>query len=585
MAAEMEFCLLGPLLVRHRGNVVPVPPGQQRVLLTALLLGAGRLVTVDELGEALWGARPPLSARTSLHNSMMRLRRSLAEAGISRIVTQPDGYLLSVGPGELDVDQFESALTSARAAARAGSWADAAGVLQTALSLWRGQPLSGVPSDSLTRREAPRLAEMRLQALEVRIDADLHLGRHADVILELRQLTAAHPLRERLHALLMIALYRDGQQAAALAAYQAARSVLIDELGAEPGQQLRRLQQQILTSDPALAAPASPGANGSPEPAGPLAAQQSGPAAPRQLPAAATHFVGRADELKVLAGILDAPEDPGGSVMITVISGTAGVGKTALAMHWAHMVAGRFTDGQLYVNLRGFDPVRAPVTPADAVRRLLDGLEVPAERIPPGREAQEGLYRSLIAGKRVLIVLDNARDADQVRPLLPGSGSCAVVVTSRNQLTGLAAAEGAGQVCLDVLSRDEARNLLRLRMGAERLTGEPLAADTLIGLCARLPLALCIGIAARAGGLQPGFPLAGAGFYAAASGGEHAGCPGRRRCRQQCPGSVLLVLQAPERAGGTDVPAAGRAGGAGYLPGGRGQPGRAAARAGTPAPG
>jgi DNA-binding SARP family transcriptional activator len=223
VAAETEFCLLGPLLVRHRGTEVSVPSGKQRSLLAALLLSAGRPVTVDELAEALWGASPPPSARASLHNYVMRLRKSLADAGLSRITTLPDGYLFSAGPGELDVDQFESALATAREAARNGSWADAAVSLRMALSLWRGQPLSGVPSDTLARREAPRLAEMRLQALEVRIDADLHLGRHADVIIELRQLAAAHPLRERLHALLMIALWRNGQQAAALAAFQAAR--------------------------------------------------------------------------------------------------------------------------------------------------------------------------------------------------------------------------------------------------------------------------------------------------------------------------------------------------------------------------
>ena len=505
MAAETEFCLLGPLLVRHRGNVVPVPPGQQRALLTALLLGAGRLVTVDELGEALWGATPPLSARTSLHNSMMRLRRSLAEAGISRIVTQPDGYLLSVGPGELDVDQFESALTSARAAARAGSWADAVGVLQTALALWRGQPLSGVPSDSLIRREAPRLAEMRLQALEVRIDADLHLGRHADVILELRQLATAYPLRERLHALLMIALYRDGQQAAALAAYRAARSVLIDELGAEPGQQLRHLQQQILTGDPALAAPASPGANGgSPEPAGPLAAQQSGPEAPRQLPAAATHFVGRADELAALTGMLDQAAGEGRTVVISAIAGTAGVGKTALAVHWAQQVADRFPDGQLYVNLRGYDPGQ-PLPAADALAEFLRALGVPGQDIPAAPDERAARYRSLLARQRMLVVLDNAGEVEQVRPLLPGTAECVVVVTSRDSLAGLVARDGARRVDLDLLPPAEAAGLLRALIGG-RADADPGAAATLAVQCARLPLALRV--AAELAAARPAVPLA-----------------------------------------------------------------------------
>ncbi len=230
-----------------------------------------------------------------------------------------------------------------------------------------------------------------------------------------------------------------------------------------------------------------------------------GSVASRQLPAAVPYFVGRVDELKALAGLLDQPGTSGGSVTIAVISGTAGVGKTALAVHWAHLVAAQFTDGQLYVNLRGFDPSRTPVTPADAIRRLLDALEVPAERIPPSAEAQEGLYRSLLAGRRVLLVLDNARDADQVRPLLPGSRSCLVVVTSRNQLSGLAAAEGAHQVCLDVLTYADARELLRRRLGAQRLASEPEAGDRLIALCAQLPLALSVA-AARAAA-HPAFPL------------------------------------------------------------------------------
>lgn len=232
----------------------------------------------------------------------------------------------------------------------------------------------------------------------------------------------------------------------------------------------------------------------------------SDPAVPRQLPAAVSYFVGRADELHALAGILDEPGGSDGSVMIAVISGTAGVGKTALAMYWAHLVAARFTDGQLYVNMHGFDPSRAPVTPADAVRGLLDALGVPAERIPPTAEAQQGLYRSRLANRRVLIVLDNAHDADQVRPLLPGSRGCLVVVTSRNQLAGLSVAEGARQVSLDVLTYGEARHLLDLRLGAQRLASDPEAADKLVELCARLPLALCIA-AARAAA-RPDFPLA-----------------------------------------------------------------------------
>ena len=476
VAAVMEFFLLGPLEVRHGGRVVPVAPGRQRALLAALLLSGNRVVMADELAEALWGSVPPPSARASLQTYVMRLRQALGDAGRSRITSQPGGYLISLRPGELDVERFESSLAAARQAARAGSHAAAAGRLRAALSLWRGQPLAGVPSDILAVREVPRLAEMRLQALEARIEADLHLGRHAEVIVELRQLAAAEPLRERLHALLMLALYRDGQQARALAAYQAVRRVLVAELGAEPGAELRRLQQQILTADPALAAPAHAadsslevlglGGAGCEElssrlvvdlggegtPASVLAGRQGSSGrgggarrervVPQQLPAAVRHFAGRADELAALDGLLDGAGGGPGTVVISAIDGTAGVGKTTLAVRWAHSVAERFPDGQLYVNLRGFDPSGVPVAAAEAVRGFLDALQVPVRQIPASLDAQAGLYRSLLAGKRMLIVLDNARDAEHVRPLLPGSRACCVIVTSRCSLMSLVASQG-----------------------------------------------------------------------------------------------------------------------------------------------
>jgi DNA-binding SARP family transcriptional activator/Tfp pilus assembly protein PilF len=492
VAAEAEFCLLGPLLVRRGGAVVPVTAGKQRVLLAALLLSANRVVSLDELNAALWGLAPPVSARATLQNYVKRLRQALGGTGGSRISTLPQGYMITVAVDELDVSRFEALQGWARKAADEGAWDRAAVQLRRALSLWRGEPLAGVPSKLLAEREAPRLAEMRLQAIEARIDADLHLGRHAGVIAELRQLAAVHPLRERLHALLMLALYRDGQQTEALAAYQRARRVLNEELGSEPWPELGRLQRQILAADPELRL-------SGPAPGGPPMV------GPRQLPAAVAHFAGRTDEFKALTGMLDAPAGRGGTVAISAIGGTAGVGKTALAVHWAHQVAGWFPDGQLYVNLRGFDPSAAPIAPADAVRRFLDALQVPAGQIPASHEAQQDLYRSLLAGQRMLIVLDNARDAGQVRPLLPGAEGCLVLVTSRNQLTSLVATEGAYPVTLDVLSQQDARELLERRLGAERVATEPQAAAELAELCAWLPLALAIA-AARAA-MNPGQPL------------------------------------------------------------------------------
>jgi DNA-binding SARP family transcriptional activator/tetratricopeptide (TPR) repeat protein len=488
-----EFFLLGPLGVHADGTPVLVRAAKRRALLAALLLRANHVVPVDDLAEVLWGEGLPSDARSGVQNYVMRLRQALGPAG-SRITTQPRGYLMRVEAGELDLDRFEGLLRDARIAAREARWPDAVGGAAAALALWRGEPLADLGSDLLAAREGPRLSELRLQALETRIEAELQLGRPGEVIGELRQLAAEQPLRERLHGLLMLALYRDGRQAEALAVYQHARSLLIDELGTEPGPDLRRLHQQILTADPAVALTVA-GAAG----------QALAPPAPRQLPAAVAGFTGRAAVLAALTGMLDQARTPG-TVVISAIGGTAGVGKTALALHWAHQVAGRFADGQLHVNLRGHDPSGNPATPTEAIRGFLDALGVPPERIPPDPQAQAGLYRSLLSGKQMLIVLDNAVDERQVRPLLPASPASLVVVTSRSQLSGLAATDGARLLSLDVLSHAEAVQMLTARLGAGRVAAEPAAAGQIADLCACLPLALAVA-AARAAA-RPGFPLA-----------------------------------------------------------------------------
>jgi DNA-binding SARP family transcriptional activator len=507
VGTEVEFFLLGPLVVRRGPVVVPVPLGKQRSLLAALLLSARRLLSTDELAEALWGAEPPPSARASLQTYVMRLRKSLADADHSLIRTQPDGYLIEIGAGQLDVERFESLAAAARQDMQAGEWAGAAAQLRAALALWRGQPMSGIQSDLLTLREEPRLAEMRLQALEARLDADLHLGRHGDVIGELRQLTSVHPLRERLHALLMVALYRAGRQADALSAYQAACRVLDAELGVEPGRELRELHQQVLTGNPALAPPGvtsdqvavtegpAQRHHAHPEPR---------PVVPRQLPAAVGDFVGRVPELKALTSMLDQASRRVDTVLVSVIAGTAGVGKTFMAVHWAHQVAGQFPDGQLYVNLRGFDPSGHPMAPVEAIRNFLDALQVPPESIPRSLPAQAALYRSLMADRRMLVLLDNARDSDHVLPLLPGNPGCLVLVTSRSELPRLIA-EGARTFRLGMFSDEEATELLARRIGSVRVAAEPDAVHALAQLCSRLPQALAI-TAARAS-TRPGFPL------------------------------------------------------------------------------
>jgi DNA-binding SARP family transcriptional activator/tetratricopeptide (TPR) repeat protein len=488
----MDFCLLGPLLVRSGGAVVPVRRGKQRAVLAALLLSGGQVVSLDELAEILWEAEPPPSARVTIQNYVMRLRQALGDTGGSRISTQPHGYLIRVDPAELDVARFEALLGAAREAARDSSWDTAAAQSREALALWRGEPLSDVGSEVLAAREVPRLAELRLQALEVRIDADLHLGRQAEVLAESRQLVSGHPLREHLHGLLMLALYRDGRQAEALAAYRDARRVLVEELGTEPGTGLRELHQRMLAGDPALVVPAA-------------APPAAGPAVPRELPAGVAHFTGRTRELAALSGLLGAPgAQAPGTVVISAIGGTAGVGKTALAVHWAHQAAGRFPDGQLYVNLRSYDPAR-PVTPADALAGFLRSLGVAGQDIPVEEADRAARYRSLLAGRRMLVVLDNAGSAEQVRPLLPGDPACAVVVTSRDSLTGLVARDGAQRLDLDLLPPEDAVGLLRALIGA-RVDADPAAAALLASRCCRLPLALRV--AAELAAARPAAPLA-----------------------------------------------------------------------------
>src|SRR5215470_5908787 len=311
----------------------------------------------------------------------------------------------------------------------------------------------------------------------------------------------------------MLGLYRSGRQGDALAAYQDARRVLAGELGVDPGPELQLLQQQILAADPGSPPPGAPGEH---ELAGPALRPGPGdgitarvPVVPRQLPMGVRHFAGRAGELAVLAELAaeaGGADDAKRAVVISAIEGTAGIGKTALAVHFAHQVAGDFPDGQLYVNLRGFDPAGPPMPAGEAIRILLDGLGVRAASIPASLDAQAGLYRSLLAGRQVLVLLDNARDIDQVQPLLPAGPGCLVLVTSRSQLTGLVATEGAYPLTLDLLTGAEARELLARRLGPERLAPDPAAAGELIELCARLPLALAIA-AARAAS-QPGLPLA-----------------------------------------------------------------------------
>jgi DNA-binding SARP family transcriptional activator/tetratricopeptide (TPR) repeat protein len=478
--AEQEtpvwFQLLGSLEARSDDAALDVPAGRQRAVLAALLLRANRVVSVEELIEVLWGSAPPPSARVAAQNYVKRLRDALG-ADRDRIVTRAPGYILRLGTGELDVNCFEAEVEAARDAARAENWELAAGTSAAALSRWHGDPLADVGSEALAVREVPRLTELRLQAAETRASAAIHLGRHADVISELRELVAGHPLRERLWVLLAAALQRGGRQAEALAVYHEARDLLIAELGAEPGPELRDLHHRILAGD-------------TDPPAGATAPASPATLVPRELPARVHHLIGRQRELAMLTEVAGRSGRDMPAVVISAIGGTAGVGKTALALAWAHDAADRFPDGQLYVNLRGYDADQ-PVSAADALAGLLRSLGVSGQDIPAETEDRARRYRSLLAGRRVLVMLDNASDAVQVRPLLPGTAGCAVLITSRDSLDGLAARDGARRLDLDVLPLADAVVLLRSLIGSQ-VDSDPDAAQELAGLCARLPLALRI---------------------------------------------------------------------------------------------
>jgi len=496
----MWIGLLGSLQVRVDGAAVAVPAARQRALLAVLAVRAGELVPTDELAEIVWDWKPPDQAAATIRNYVKRLRFRLGSAG-RQIVTCRPGYRLEVAEDELDLRLFTRLCRDGGAAVRGGDWTAAFGGLEQALGLWRGVPFADAGCERLAREQVPPLSELQLQAAEWRAEAGLALGRHAELVGELAGWCAAEPLRERFAALRMLALYRSGRQADALAAFQQARRMLVDELGVEPGEELRRLHQQVLARDPALAVPAQWDAAAA---AGGLDAAR---VVPRQLPAAVARFAGRSDEQGVLAGLAEQVADgAGGTVVISAIGGMAGVGKTALAVLFAHRVAGLFPDGQLYADLRGFGPSGDPVPPARVMRGFLDALGVAPQTVPADVDAQAGLYRSVLAGRRMLVVLDNARDAAQVRPLLPGSAGCLVLVTSRSQLAGLAAVEGARLLPLGLLTEQEARELLAGRLGAGRVEAESEAVTELIRLCARLPLALAI-TAARAAA-RPDQPLA-----------------------------------------------------------------------------
>ncbi len=479
MAEDSEFCVLGPLVVRHGEVALPVPRGKQRAVLAGLLLNGNRVVSLDELAETLWGSDPPASARVTLQNYVRRLRKLLRDTGGSRISTLPNGYMFRVEAGELDVARFEAHLRAAKTAARGGDWDASVAWARAGLALWRGAALEDVESESLALREVPRLAEMRLQALEACFDAELHRGRAGEVIAELRHWAGAHPLRERLHAMLMLALYRDGRQAEALAAYQAARRILVGEVGAEPGHQLRNLHRQVLTTDPALQLP-DPGDSACSPGGGGLGIRFS-------LPPDTAAFTGRSAELDAITKAVTGAAGPGDVAGILVIGGMPGAGKTTLAVHAAHVLAAEFPDQRLFIDLHAHTPGCEPARTADVLARLLAATGVDPRFLPADLDGRAELWRDRMAGQRALLVLDNAASSAQVAPLLPG-GRCLVLVTSRRHLGDLPGA--VTQIPVGVLTPDEAISMF---IGlAPRASGDRDGVTEMVALAGFLPLAICL---------------------------------------------------------------------------------------------
>ncbi|WP_112240751.1 AfsR/SARP family transcriptional regulator [Kribbella monticola] len=473
----LRFRVLGPTEVRHDGSVLALPAKRLRALLTELLINANRVVPPGQLIQAIWAGEPPAGPERALHTALSRLRAALGPVG-ELIRTVPGGYLIELEPDQLDLAKFRALVD------RAGATDDPlqrVALLGEALDLWQDVPLTGLGTESLEGR--PWLIEERLQAIERLIDARLTIGDHSAVVADLTGLTREHPLRERFWSQLMLALYRGGRQADALAAYRRLAALLAEELGVDPGTEVRQLHQAILTGEVPTQATK------------PIEEPVDAWARHAQLPMDLSDFVGRSEVITELTERLSEAS----AMPVVTISGAPGVGKSALAVHIGHRLRAHFPDGQWHVRLAGAG--NSPREPLEVLGELLSLAGVDPYELPADLDRRAALLRSTLADRRVLLLLDDARDARQVKPLLPGTAGNAVLVTSRNELAGLSVSVGARGTRLTMLDPAEAIDLLAGMLGAERVAAEPSAAAELAEVCDRLPLALRI-----AAGLLSGRP-------------------------------------------------------------------------------
>ncbi|MFI1760852.1 BTAD domain-containing putative transcriptional regulator [Streptomyces sp. NPDC020800] len=494
MAADIRYQLLGHTRACLGESELAVGPPQQQAVLVCLLLRAGRAVSVDGIVDSVWGPQAPDTAVAAVRTYAWRLRKALGEqqgeerAKASTVSSVGTGYQMTVGPDQLDVLRVERLAAEAARARDSGGIETARTLVMQALRLWHGEPLAKVPGP-FAKQQRARLEALRLALMEECFDLDLLLGRHALAIPDLNAFVTEHPLRERGHGQLMRALYADGQQAAALDTFEQLRRRLGEELGVDPSHDLRSLHQRILRNDPALdavqRAEAAPSAAADAPGAADRGHRPAVAPVPAQLPSSSADFTGRAEAVARLRDAIGSGCEAG--MPVARISGMGGVGKTALALHVAHQLKPHFADGQLYADLGGSGP--SPARPEAVLVSFLASLGVPENQVPDNLEDRAGLYRSLLDGRRVLILLDDVRDASQVRPLLPGSNGSAVLVTGRPRIFSLPT---VAHVDLDVLIPDEALALLASVCGPDRVAAEPEAARALVSRCGLLPLAIRI---------------------------------------------------------------------------------------------